>query len=115
MDALADADCVLTLQSLAEFFHAATRKSKMPAAEAAALVHDWMELFPVAVADGRILRAAIGLRNEQGFGLWDAMLVEAARAAGVTRLRTEDMQDGRRVGPLLLENPFKTGFDLALD
>ena len=115
MDALADADCVLTLQALAEFFHAATRKSKMPAAEAAALVHDWMELFPVAVADGRTLREAIALRNEHGFGFWDALLVEAARAAGVTRLLTEDMQDGRRVGALLLKNPFKAGFDLGLD
>jgi len=115
MDALADGDCVLTLQALAEFFYAATRKSKMPAAEAAALVHDWMELFPVAVADGRTLREAIALRNEHGFGFWDALLVEAARAAGVTRLLTEDMQDGRRVGALLLENPFKAGFDLGLD
>ena len=43
------------------------------------------------------------------------MLVEAARAAGVTRLLTEDMQDGRRVGALRLENPFKAGFDLGLD
>jgi predicted nucleic acid-binding protein len=100
---------------LAEFFHAATRKSKMPAAEAAALVHDWMELFPVAVADGRTLREAIALRNEHGFGFWDALLVEAARAAGVTRLLTEDMQDGRRVGALLLKNPFKAGFDLGVD
>ena len=118
MDALADADCVLTLQALAEFFHAATRKGKMPAAEAAALVHDWMELFPVAAAEGRTLRQAIAPRAEHGFGFWDAMLVEAARAAraaGVTRFLTEDMQDGRRVGALLLENPFKTGFDLALD
>lgn len=115
MDSLADADCVLTLQALAEFFHAATRKDKMPAAEAAALVDDWMELFPVAVADGRTLRQVIALRNEHGFGFWDAMLVEAARSAGVTRLLTEDMQDGRRVGALRLENPFKAGFDLALD
>jgi len=114
MDALADADCVLTLQALAEFFHAATRTSKMPVAEAAALVHDWMELFPVVVADGRTLREAIGLSNAHGFGIWDAMLVESARAAGVTRLLTEDMQDGRRVGALLLENPFNAGFELGL-
>ena len=115
MDALADADCALTLQASAEFFHAATRKSKLPVAEAAALVHDWMELFPVAVADGRTLREAIGLSNAHGFGFWDAMLVESARAAGVTRLLTEDMHDGRRVGALLLENPFNAGFELGLD
>ena len=63
--------------------------------EAAALVHNWMELFPVAVADGRPLRQAIALRNEHGFGFWDAMLVEAARSAGVARLLTEDMQAAR--------------------
>jgi predicted nucleic acid-binding protein len=115
MDALADTDCVLTLQALGEFFHAVTRKAKMPADDAAALVHDWMELYPVAAADGRTLRDAIALRTVHGFGFWDAMLVEAARVAGVTRFLTEDMQDGRRVGALRLENPFKAGFALGVD
>jgi predicted nucleic acid-binding protein len=115
VDALADRDCVLTLQALAEFFHAVTRKNKMPGSEAAAMVHDWMELFPVAIADGRILNQAIQLKNEHGFAFWDAVLVQAARAARVTRLLTEDMQDGRTVGALRLENPFKEGFDLGLD
>ena len=115
MDALPDADCVLTLQALAEFFHAVTRKDKMPTAEAAAMVHDWMELFPVAVADGRTLSGAIRLREADSFAFWDAMLVEAARASGVTRLLSEDMQDGRMVGVLRIENPFKEGFDLGLD
>jgi predicted nucleic acid-binding protein len=115
MDAPPDADCVLTLQALAEFFHAVTRKDKMPAAEAAAMVHDWMELFPVAVADGRSLAGAIRLKEAESFAFWDAMLVEAARISGVTRLLSEDMQDGRMVGALRLENPFKEGFDLGLD
>ncbi len=34
---------------------------------------------------------------------------------GVTCLFTEDMQDGRMVGALRLENPFKRGFDLNLN
>jgi predicted nucleic acid-binding protein len=115
MDALADADCLLMLRALGEFFHALTRKAKMPADEGAALVHDWMELFPVAAADGRTLRDAIGLKNSHGLGFGDAMLVEAARVAGVTRFLTEDMQDGRRVGALRLENPFKADFELGVD
>lgn len=115
VDALADRDCVLTVQALAEFFHAVTRKNKMPGEEAAAMVHDWMELFPVAIADGRTLSQAIQQKNEHGFAFRDAMLVQAARTAGVTRLLTEDMQDGRTVGALRLENPFKESFDLSLD
>jgi predicted nucleic acid-binding protein len=115
MDALPDADCVLTLQALAEFFHAVTRKNKMPGAEASAIVHDWMALFPVAVADGRALAGAIRLKEAERFAFWDAMLVETARGSGVTRLLTEDMQDGRMVGALRLENPFREGFGLDLD
>jgi predicted nucleic acid-binding protein len=106
---------VLTLQALAEFFHAVTRKDKMPVEEAAAMVHDWMELFPIAVADGRTLAGAVRLKEAESFAFWDAMLVEAARTSGVTRLLSEDMQDGRMIGALRLENPFKEGFDLGLD
>jgi predicted nucleic acid-binding protein len=69
----------------------------------------------LAVADGRTLREAISLSNAHGFGFWDAMLVESARAAGVTRLLTENMQDGRRVGALLMKTPLKAGVDRALD
>ena len=114
LDALADADCVLTLQALSEFFNAVTRKDKMSRVEAADTVQDWMELFPVAAADGRTLADAMRLRIDHDFAFWDAMLVQAARAAGVTRLLTEDMQDGRVIGAMRLENPFKVGFDLRL-
>ena len=107
VDRLADADCVLTLQALAEFFHAVTRKNKMPVAEAASMVCDWMELFPVATADGRNLKEAMRLKEQEGFSFWDAMLIEAARASGVTRLLSEDLQDGRLIGALRVENPFK--------
>jgi len=43
-------DCVLTLQSLCEFFHASTRKGKMSKQEAIAQINDWMSLFPVISA-----------------------------------------------------------------
>lgn len=115
VDRLADADCVLTLQALAEFFHAVTRKNKMPVAEAASMVCDWMELFPVATADGRNLKEAMRLKEQEGFSFWDAMLIEAARASGVTRLLSEDLQDGRLIGALRVENPFKDDFNLGLD
>lgn len=115
VDRLADADCVLTLQALAEFFHAVTRKNKMPVAEAASMVRDWMELFPVATADSRNLKEAMRLKEEVGFSFWDAILIEAARASGVTRLLSEDLQDGRLIGALRVENPFKDDFNLGLD
>ena len=40
VDRAVDQDCVLTLQVLAEFFHAVTRKGKLPIADAAERVKD---------------------------------------------------------------------------
>lgn len=62
----------------------------------------------------RVLRSAMRLKQEESFSFWDAMLLETARTAGVTRLLTEDLQDGRVLGALRVENPFKEGFALDL-
>ncbi|MCG6940830.1 MAG: PIN domain-containing protein [Thiohalocapsa sp.] len=110
LDQMAEHDCVLTLQALAEFFHAVTRKDKMPLADASAMVQDWMTLFPTVAADARTLPAAIELRAGHGFAFWDAMPVQTAKAAGVTRFLTEAMQDGRQLGSLTLQNPFTPQF-----
>jgi predicted nucleic acid-binding protein len=37
---------------------------------------------------------------------WDALIVEAARRAGATRLVSEDLQDGRRIAGVAIEDPF---------
>jgi predicted nucleic acid-binding protein len=37
---------------------------------------------------------------------WDALIVEAARRVGATRLLAEDLQPGRRIGGISIENPF---------
>ena len=52
-----------------------------------------------------VLRA-ISLARRHTLSLWDALIVEAALARGCIRLLSEDMQDGRRFGDLVIENPF---------
>jgi predicted nucleic acid-binding protein len=37
---------------------------------------------------------------------WDALIVEAARRAGAVRLVSEDLQAGRRIAGIGIENPF---------
>ena len=44
-------DCVLTLQALAEFFHATTRKNLLPPSDAGRFVRDWLEGFEVTSVD----------------------------------------------------------------
>ena len=102
-------DCVLTLQSLAEFYQAVTRKGVVPAREAADQVRDWTALFPIAAADEASLTAALLLTTARKVSIWDALLLATAAAAGCTVVVSEDMQHGQRLGGVRLCNPFKAG------
>ena len=56
--------------------------------------------------DVALIVAASQLKERHGLSFWDALIVEAARRAGATRLVTEDLQSGRRLAGLLIDNPF---------
>jgi predicted nucleic acid-binding protein len=56
--------------------------------------------------DVALVLAASKLEERHGFSFWDALVVEAARRGGATRLLTEDLQAGRRIGGVSIENPF---------
>ena len=45
------------------------------------------------------------LEAEQ-LSFWDALILEAARLSGADRVLTEDLQHGRIVGGVRIENPF---------
>lgn len=109
VDRAVSRDCVLTLQSLAEFHHAVTRKGVVPVREAADQVRDWMALYPVAVADDSTLGSALQISTARKLGIWDAMIVATAAAAGCAVVVSEDMQDGQRLGGVRLCNPFGSG------
>jgi predicted nucleic acid-binding protein len=48
----------------------------------------------------------LDLRERYSLGFYDALIVAAALEMGCTRLWSEDMQDGLRVGRLTIRNPF---------
>jgi predicted nucleic acid-binding protein len=100
------ADCVLLRQSLAEFYHAATRKKLIDRAEAVAVVEDWMGAFPTAGYSEKAFRAALESASKHGRRLWDSLLIEAAKEANCGFLLSEDFQDGGRHGDLKIRNPF---------
>ncbi len=99
-------DCVLTVQALAEFFHATTRKGLLEPSEAGRFVRDWLEVFEVVSADGAALAEAMAAVDEHRFSFWDAMLWATAKRAGCSVLVSEDMQHGRRFGGVEFVNPF---------
>ncbi len=99
-------DCVLTVQALAEFFHATTRKSLLEPERAGALVRNWLDVFHVVSADGAALIDAIDAVGEHRLSFWDAMLWATARRCGCSAILSEDMQDGRRLSGVEIVNPF---------
>ena len=107
IEELTRCDCILTLQVLAEFYSAVTRKGKMPWTDAQDQVNDWMILFPVVSAEpGTIQRAMLAVA-EHRFSFWDAMLLETAAQSGVTRFLSENMQHNRIWRGMVIENPFE--------
>ena len=99
-------DCVLTMQSLAEFFHATTRKNLLQPERAGVFVRSWLEVFPVTSADQSGLVDAMDAVAEHRLSFWDAMLWAAARQAGCSAIVSEDMRHGRRLGGVEFVNPF---------
>ena len=99
----------LSTQILQEFYNAATRKLSPPitrseAREIVGLYAAW----PVVLLDPALIVAATQLEESHQLSFWDALVVEAARVAGADRLLTEDMQHGRVIEGIRIENPFVT-------
>src|SRR5919108_3352674 len=97
----------VSTQVLQEFYVVATRKFDPPmrrgaAREIMALYGEWTTVQ----VDVALILAASELEERHGFSFWDALVVEAARRCGAARLLTEDLQAGRRVGGVSVENPF---------
>ncbi|HVM02365.1 MAG TPA: PIN domain-containing protein [Acidimicrobiales bacterium] len=97
---------VLSTQVLAEFYAVVTRKFDPPLRrrQARALV-DAYAAWPVVQVDPPLIVAASALEEQHSLSLWDALIIEAARRAGADRLVSEDLQHGRRIAGLLIENP----------
>ena len=99
-------DCVLTLQSLSEFYFTVTRKGKLPPTQAKKQVEGWQALFSVVTASPATLNRAIAAVELHQRSFWDAMRWSAARDAGVTQLLSEDFQNGQELGGMRIVNPF---------
>lgn len=100
---------VLSTQVLTEFYAVVTRKFDPPMArrDARALV-DAYAAWPIVQVDPPLIVAASGLEERHSLSFWDALIIEAARRAGADRLVSEDLQHGRRIAGLIIENPFAT-------
>ena len=104
---LTPSNCVLSLQSLCEFFAAVTRKKLMPLDDAMAQVDDWQQLFPVVSAGGGTLARALGAVKRYQLSFWDAMLWATVHEASIATLLSEDFQHQQHIEGVQIINPFK--------
>ena len=97
----------LSTQVLQEFYNAATRNltSPMSRSEAREIIGLYAA-WPVVLLDPALILAATRLEEVHQLSFWDALVVEAARVAGAAVLLTEDMQHGRLIEGLRIQNPF---------
>lgn len=98
---------VVSTQVLQEFYSVATHRLRPALTPPAArqVVSDYSDWCRVDT-DPLLLLSASRLAEEHSVSFWDALIVEAALRAGADELVTEDLQDGRRFGPLRVRNPF---------
>lgn len=100
----------LSTQVLSEFYVVATRKFDPPMTRRAAReIIAAYSAWPVVAVDAALILAASTLEERHTLSFWDALIVEAAARAGATRLLSDDLQAGRRIRNLTIENPFGRG------
>ncbi len=100
-----DGNGVVSTQVLQEFFVAATRKLGV-APEVARRKVELLARLDVVTIEPSFIVEAIDLHRLHSLSFWDALIVQAAAASGCRRLLTEDLQSGRSIAGVRIENPF---------
>lgn len=96
---------VLSTQVLQEFYVNARKKLQLDGAAARARVEVYLS-FDVVTITPALLLAAVDLNRLDSVSFWDALVIRAAEHAGCDTLYSEDLQAGRRFGPVRVVNPF---------
>jgi len=104
---IAQSDFCVSTQVLGELFVTLTRKipNTVPAEAAAQAIEDLRAQSVVPLSDV-LVSAAIETSIRYQLSYWDALIVEAAAAAGCTTLLTEDLNDGTVIKGVHIVNPF---------
>ena len=102
-----DGNGVISTQVLQEFFVASTRKLGV-APETARRKVELLARLDVVTIEPSLIVDAIDLHRLHSLSFWDALIVQAAAASGCRRLLTEDLQSGRSIAGVQIENPFES-------
>lgn len=106
--ALKDGTGMISWQVVQEFLNVATTKFQVclspqdSASYLAEVLRPLCRVFPTI----EIYSEALGLRDRTGFSYYDCLIIASARQGGARTLYSEDLQHGRVIDHLCIENPF---------
>ena len=106
-DALASGRSVVGFQVVQEALNVITRKLGASTDDARRFLEAVLDPLWHIGPSSELYASAIDLRGRFGFSFYDALIVASALAAGCTRLLSEDLQHGQRVGDLTIIDPFR--------
>src|SRR5262249_2147330 len=96
----------ISWQVINEFLANAERKSALPRIQARQYVKQLATWDPVGWSIG-LLEHAWHWADTAQISYWDSLIVAAAERSGCSILLTEDLQEGRQFGSVLVVNPFR--------
>jgi predicted nucleic acid-binding protein len=100
---------VVSTQVLLEAWWVLTRRLAVPLGEDdASKVIDKLSALPVVSTDPDLVRRAIEIGRRFNIAVWDALIIEAARASGCRRVLSEDLNSGQDFEGVVVSNPFES-------
>lgn len=99
---------VVSYQVVQEFFNVAFRRFAQPISVPEAEQYFAAVFRPILAihSSPALYLEALSLFGTHGFSWYDSLIVAAATISQCDVLYTEDLQDGRKIAGLLIENPF---------
>jgi predicted nucleic acid-binding protein len=97
---------VLSTQVLQEYSSVLLKKMKYDVNYVQAQIKSYSR-FEIIHVTPTIIQSALDLLKVRSISFWDALIVQAAVAAGCSTLYTEDLNEGEQFYGLTVINPFK--------
>ncbi len=106
--ALIEGDGTISFQVVQETLNVITTKIPVPASpdDAERFYQKVMAPLWRVMPSGALYLDALSIQARYHYHFYDALVIAAALEADCTRLLSEDMQHGQRIGGLVIKNPF---------
>ena len=104
--ALVERDAVISFQVVQEWTNIALRKFGLTARQVESFFATFLQPLWSVHPSAAIFERALSIHAETGFAWYDSLIVSSAAAAPATILLSEDLQHGRVVRGVRIENPF---------